>query len=903
MILRAIHVQGWKCFADPIEVGPFADGLNVLHAPNATGKSTLFEAMQRGLLDGHRVTGREVEALRPWGRALAPTVTVVFSHGGVEYRLIKRFLDRPSSELSRQEGGRFVRLAEGDAADERAREILTRNPPGRGLARPEHWGLAQVLWAPQGNLALAGLSGDVIANIRASLGAQVAGAGSGPLEARIEEVYSGFFTPGGRLRAGKDAPLVVHLREQLDAAVGAHRDAVAKYQGFEEASRRVEDLRARRAQARRDAAALTETLAEARSRAEAYTALLAEASQRKEKVKAAEAEYAALKQRIGAIKAAEKELAEAQDTLRRLQEHMPLLVREVEGRQEAVTTAEVALEDARKGRQSVDEADERATQAERYVRALQDVTALDQRLTRIEEATRSLTNRKKDRAAVLAPDEKTLRAIRKAIKDRDEAQVRLDAALIHLEVLPEAKGTLTVVTGEGIGPRPLEPGAATVVKGSPEVVVDLPGIARVRARGPAVEIQGTRAERDRASQRVQSLTDGFGTSDLDALERLHAKARHLDEGVAKAETELTTLLSGESVETLAQARARLKTFCGALVERYPAWGEQPPDPTRLAAEAQTIRRVFIARVEGAEAAWKAAQTARSAVAEQRAGLEEQAKGTERQRELLTIKLADLTADGKQPAEREAEMGRIALGWEGARVGLEGIEKTLAEFGADPRDDVKRLEQQLQAADDVASKALAEESREEGRLESLSAQGPYSELARSEEEVVRLRRELTAEGLRVAAVKLLRDTVAECRAAALAAVAAPVEAAATRMLQRIAGSRLGRVQLGDTFEPGHVLPEIAEGSVPVEQVSGGEREQIHLATRLALADVLARGERQLVVLDDVLTATDTGRLARVMGILEEAAQHLQVLILTCHPERYRGLAGANFVDLESIVRGV
>ena len=169
-----------------------------------------------------------------------------------------------------------------------------------------------------------------------------------------------------------------------------------------------------------------------------------------------------------------------------------------------------------------------------------------------------------------------------------------------------------------------------------------------------------------------------------------------------------------------------------------------------------------------------------------------------------------------------------------------------------------------AAGEVASKALAEESREEGRLEGLSAQGPYSALARTEEEVVRLRRELAAEELRVAAVKLLRDSVAECRSAALAAVAAPVESAATRMLQRIAGSRLGRVQLGDTFEPGHVLPELAEGSVSVGQVSGGEREQIYLATRLALADVLARGERQLVVLDDVLTATDTGRLARVMG---------------------------------------
>jgi uncharacterized protein YhaN len=103
-------------------------------------------------------------------------------------------------------------------------------------------------------------------------------------------------------------------------------------------------------------------------------------------------------------------------------------------------------------------------------------------------------------------------------------------------------------------------------------------------------------------------------------------------------------------------------------------------------------------------------------------------------------------------------------------------------------------------------------------------------------------------------------------------------------------------------PGRVRPDLAGGPSGVKQVSAGEREQIYLATRLALANVLARGERQRVVLDDVLTATDTGRLARVMGVLEEAAQRLQVLIRTCQPERYRGLAGATFVDLEAIVRG-
>lgn len=902
MILRVIRVQGWRCFADPVEVGPFVDGLNVLHAPNATGKSTLFEAMLRGLLDGHRVSGREVEALRPWGRALAPTVIVDFAHGGIEYRLTKRFVDRPSAELARREGSRFVRLAEGDAADEKAREILTRNPPGRGLARPENWGLAQVLWAPQETLSLGSLSGDVVADIRASLGVQVSGPGSGPLEQRIEEAYGRFFTPGGKLRTGKDAPAVVRLREELESALQAQRGALGQYQVFEEASRRVEDLRARRGQARREAEALTETLAEARSRAESYKTLLAEAGQREEKAKAAEAQHTALKQRIDAIKATEKELADTGEGLRRLQEQVPLLGREVDDRQKAVNTAEAALEEARRGRQTVDAADERAKQAERYLRTLQDATTLDQRRKRITETSKTLARRRKDRAGVLAPDEKTLRAIRKAIKERDEAQVRLDAALIRLEVEPEAKGKLVVVAGEEVGPLPLKPGTATVVKGSPEVVVDLPGVARLRARGPAVEIEGIRAERDRAAQRLKSLTEGFGTSDLDALETLGAKARVLDEGMAEAETQLSTLLAGETLEALEREYARLTAICAEIVEQHPAWRETRPDAEALAAEAREIRRKFIRRVESAEAAWKAAQGALTAAAEQRASLGAQAKGVERQKQLLETKLADLTADGKQPAEREAELKRAALAWEAASAGLEEIEKALREFGADPRDEVGRLERQLRAADETASKALTEESREDGRLESLSAQGPYSALAQTEEEVARLRRELAGEELRVAAVKLLRDTVVQCRAEALAAVAAPVEMAATRIMQRIAGSRLGRVQLGDTFEPGHVLPELAEGSVSVEQVSGGEREQIYLATRLALAEVLARNERQLVVLDDVLTATDSGRLARVMGVLEEAAQRLQILVLTCHPERYRGLEGANFVDLEAVLRG-
>ena len=338
----------------------------------------------------------------------------------------------------------------------------------------------------------------------------------------------------------------------------------------------------------------------------------------------------------------------------------------------------------------------------------------------------------------------------------------------------------------------------------------------------------------------------------------------------------------------------------AIVADYPDWQDLAPDAEALRAAADADKRVFLAALDTAETARDAAQVALNAASQQRGTVEVRIEEADRRKRSLDAKLLQLTNDGKSEGERESELKGILLAWEAAGAGLEKIAAKLAEFGDDPGAAVTTLEKQLQAADDTATKALEQEKTEEGRLMHAAAQGPYSALGRAEEEVARLKREIASEELRLAAIRLLRTTVEESRNAALAAVAAPVEIAATRTLQRIAGNRLGRVQLGEAFEPTQVLPGVAGVPVSIENTSGGEREQIYLATRLALADVLAKGERQLVVLDDVLVATDAGRLARVMGILEEAGQRLQVLILTCHPERYRGLDGAHFFDLDGIL---
>jgi DNA repair exonuclease SbcCD ATPase subunit len=872
--------------------------LNIIHAPNGTGKSTLFEALRRALIDGHKVTGKDVEVIRPWGRDLAPKVTIEFMHEGKEYRIFKQFLDSPSALLERKEDGKYRRLAEGTAADEQAREILTKKPPGRGLARPENWGLAQILWAPQGSLAMGPLSGDVVSNIQSMLSAQVSASGTGPLEKRIEELYLRFFSAKGKLKTGKDAPQVTQLKEQLEQARTSCQTAQGLYVAFEEASRRVGELQARRAQARHDADELTKTLRDARVVTETYRTLVAERDQRSERVKAAEAQYKELKQRIDLIKSTETDLNQARKTLTALEGEVPLHDKEVQEREKEAAQRKADLENSRKGREGVDAAAQLADAARRFNECKRELGRLDELISKIEKAENTLADCRHKRNAHVAPDAKTMKAIRKAIKDRDDAQVRIEASLITLEIVPEKDGTVEALAGERLGSIPLKAGVPTQLQGSPEVVAELPYVARLRTWGPVGSVEEHRKAREKAEQKLKELTAPFAISDPDALDLLVEKANELDASGAEAETKLQTLLAGRTSDELAQERNALETTCKGFTDVYQEWKKTLPNTDAIKAQAEDVKLAFIRSVESAEASWEKAQSALTAAAGQKDTLLHRLDDVGKQVRGLTTKLTDLTSDGQSLQEREAGLQKIAMTWEAARARLTEIQNQLQRYQDDPAMIVQRLEGQFEAVNQESSRAREQEVREEAKLEGLSAQGPYSALAVAEERVSQLEQRVEREEVRVEAVRLIHDTVAACRAEAIAAVTQPVESAATRTLQRITGPRLGRVQVGDAFEPAGVVPEVAGQAVTLDNLSGGEQEQLYLATRLALAEVLGKEERQLVVLDDVLTATDAGRLARVVNVLEEAAQHLQVLILTCHPERYRGLKQAVFFDLEA-----
>jgi uncharacterized protein YhaN len=123
--------------------------------------------------------------------------------------------------------------------------------------------------------------------------------------------------------------------------------------------------------------------------------------------------------------------------------------------------------------------------------------------------------------------------------------------------------------------------------------------------------------------------------------------------------------------------------------------------------------------------------------------------------------------------------------------------------------------------------------------------------------------------------------------------------AAALLERFTGGFVERIELDPSqWQPEKLRPASAGVDVAPDRISGGEQEQLHLAVRLALADLLTADEPFPVVLDDALLSTDEARLGRILELVRERQRRIQWLILTCHPERFRALTDACHISIQA-----
>lgn len=117
--------------------------------------------------------------------------------------------------------------------------------------------------------------------------------------------------------------------------------------------------------------------------------------------------------------------------------------------------------------------------------------------------------------------------------------------------------------------------------------------------------------------------------------------------------------------------------------------------------------------------------------------------------------------------------------------------------------------------------------------------------------------------------------------------------ARRLVEERAGEYLGLLTLGGYSGVGIEepplritvwVPQAQQWMEPAEPaLSRGTADQVYLAVRLALVEVLSEGRHPPLLLDDPFGTFDPARLGAAMAVLRRVSEVNQVLLFTCRPE--------------------
>ena len=84
------------------------------------------------------------------------------------------------------------------------------------------------------------------------------------------------------------------------------------------------------------------------------------------------------------------------------------------------------------------------------------------------------------------------------------------------------------------------------------------------------------------------------------------------------------------------------------------------------------------------------------------------------------------------------------------------------------------------------------------------------------------------------------------------------------------------------------------------LSAGTLDQLYLAVRLAICDLVLPPEKEVpIVLDDALANFDDDRCAAALEFLKAAAGNRQILLFTCHSREAEFFAGDGEVSIQRL----
>jgi DNA repair exonuclease SbcCD ATPase subunit len=900
MRLNKVTVRNYRIHKETVI--EFDPKLTLISGPNESGKSTLAEAIHRALFLRAKGTSKPVEDMRSdWGGV--PSVELEFSAGVQDVKLDKKFSGTGGSVVLTIAGQPVL---QSDDADEKLAGLLHVGGPvgGRGAAGelPSRWAH---LWVWQGKAGdsptgtVAEQQSILVQRLQAKGGAAIT---QSDLDARvlreIRERYNALFTERGDPKTGSDLA-------KAGRDLAEMKDALAK---TEQAVNALEEAASRYSTAESEIAGKTRAVRDSVEELSGVEEGLKQADELKRKLdpilhlqEEAAAGFAAQEKIESEITATRQARDNALQALGPREKALVALRLEQESCRDARSKAEKAWEAAR-ATASIARQWQNAMEAHRQALEKHD------ELKKLKANQATITDKRKELQSVCdemaltpAVGQKDLTTLQKLRQELAIAEASCAALGARIKVLASREP----VTVDG---HPVAAGASVEITCDAEVTIGSVATLRIGPGGGA-GIAEARQAVEKARQKYREKLGALGIATPEVAIEAHEKLRALETriGLLKAELDRLDADGNEQVlreceQSQAEASRRAEMTAGASGRPLPAAGtevkascrdagedcRQAETAEKVAEEAfRTARKISDEMDTRATAANAGAEELRRQAkdAEVRIGVMEEQQGNDQVRARKRLDLRSRLDQAR--AEQALLQGKLDE-LQPAQLAQDAVRLKTAITRA--REDIQSAEQRKAAAGAL--------------LNSSGLTDPHEELQKARAACERS--ESRHAGLRgqAEALKLLNHVAAEIEKNVMERINQPLEEAARGYLECIFGIG-ARVVLEGSLQGGatpslRVNRESAGfGTFEFSDLSGGAKEQVGIAMRLAMAEVLAEAHDGClpIVLDDAFANSDPDRVKVLQRMLYLAAEKgLQVIVLTCNPSHYATL-GAREVRLE------
>ncbi|MCZ6673208.1 MAG: AAA family ATPase [Verrucomicrobia bacterium] len=869
----------------------------LIDGPNESGKSTLVEAAHRALFLKSKLTGEAQKSMTS-DHGGHPEVEVRFQTQEKIYQISKHFSGANGTSTLTQEGGKTW---QGDEAESRLAELLRVEAVsgGRGIADRSSLLWAH-LWVWQGKggedpTTHATLQKDSLLDRLKKDG------GVAAIESQLDSIVANRFVDLDKTiftKAGKPK-----ADSELFVAAQANENAQTEFVRAQESVERLLQSISSYATAER-------TIAEKNVELKAFAEELAKVLKKLE-------EANELRQKLQIDQRDVDQARKDQDAFVKADAEIRALAKKIQRQTKALEPKDAEtkrLDDGVKARKKrLDEADKTRSELEKTIRRHRARTELARawlycfeqeaehvklkaRASDVAKLRKTLEKLESELAKLPSIDARKLKSLQSQAGALSEAEAALKAMAAGIEVVVSEAQIL--VDGEA-----LSIGQTRVIDEDTEV--EIGDLAKLKITpGGGTSLSEARNKVGDCHRKLTDSMDATGVGTMDEAAVSLDKRHKVEADIQEAKTELKAKDSDNIDQDLAQAKATLEASRAEVERRKSKTVDVPkPDNVKDAKPALKIAEQELSELEIRESKISAERDAATIGHEKSVQeLAEHLRSIETAKtELHTLKIkfeAREESDGSESSRKES-LSKHAEARREAEKKLSTSDKALKKLQPESLEgDKERLERAINEARNNLNQAEQDRAVARSNLTSDGNSDPEETLAFAKAKAESAGQRFADVERKARAIRLLMELFTGEQRDLSHQFTQPLAEKITGYLQQLFGTDArADVDLTDGQFEKLVLSR-PSGTFEFDSLSGGAREQVAAAFRLAMAEILAEDHDGClpVVFDDAFTNSDPERIQTLQRMLDLAARRgLQIILLTCDPRDY-GSLGAKTVAL-------